>query len=423
MKLGPKNLNLEHLKHSSLMFSASIVGGLFNFLLQIVANNFLTEKDFSFMYSLFTLSMIFGVLGISVLTMVAKEISSYGAKGDKARVSYVFVHTLIKMLTIVGFSFIIFLPFAGKIASILSRPDAVTAVIVTGFLMCLSVVVPIGYGALQGLERFTKWSLSMILFSFMRLSIGITLIYLGFNVTGAVSASVIAYIIIFLIILYWLRDIVLLKDKKEADESLIEYYKTSWWITIAFFFNYIICFVDILIVQHYFHGDNAAIYSSASLLGRAIFYLPWALAASMFPKVSKLLAEGKPSVGLLKSTLKYSLSLCLAAAIGLYFLADFIVGWLLKSSYTLEVPSLLKVFVFALIPYALTTILIYYNIAAHRIKVLWVLLAASILHLFLLNNFRNSLLEIVNMLAVSGVIICGALLIFTLYEEGKAGRI
>ena len=403
------------------MFFATILSGLFNFLLQIVANNFLTENDFSFMYSLFTLSMIFGVLGISVLTMVSKEISAYRVASEQAKIAYLFVHTLIKISIAAAIAFVLFLPFAGKVASILNRPDASTAVIITGFLMCLSVVVPIGYGALQGLEKFNRWSLSMISFSFMRLAVGVVFIYLGYNVTGVISASVIAYTITFLIILYWLKDIVF-GEEKAVKENLIAYYKSSWWITTAFFFNYIICFIDILIVQHYFFGDNAALYSSASLLGRATFYLPWALAASMFPKVSKLAAEGKSSIELLKTTLKYSFILCLAAASCIFVLSDFIVSWLLKSSYGAQVPGLLKIFTFALIPYALTTILIYYNIAVHRIKVLWVLFAGAIMHLLLLNNFRNSLTEIVYTLAISGIIICVALFVFTFYQESRLNK-
>jgi O-antigen/teichoic acid export membrane protein len=350
--------------------------------------------------------------------MISKEISAYRAVNEQAKIAYLFVHTLIKISIIIAVVFVLFLPFAGKIASILNRPDASIAVIITGLLMCLSVVVPVSYGALQGLEKFNQWSLGMIIFSFIRLAAGVVLIYLGYNVTGALVASVIAYIVSFLIILYWLRDIIF-GEEKAVNENLIAYYKTSWWITAAFFFNYIICFIDILIVQHYFSGNDAALYSSASLLGRATFYLPWALAASMFPKVSKLIAEGKSSLELLKTTLKYSFVLCLSAAICIFIFSNLIVGWLLKGSYGLQVPGLLKIFTFALIPYALITILIYYNIAAHRIKVLWVLFAGAIMHLLLLSNFRNSLSEIVYTLAVSGIIICAALFVFTFSQENR----
>jgi len=124
-----------------------------------------------------------------------------------------------------------------------------------------------------------------------------------------------------------------------------------------------------LLVPRFFSPNDAAVWVSASLLGRITFYMPLALAVSMFPKVSKLTTEGKSSLQLLKTTLKYSFAICLAAATFIFMFSDAIVGWLLKSSYSLQVPALLRVFTFALIPYALITVLIYYNIAAHRIKV------------------------------------------------------
>ena len=415
MNFSDDKIKNDLLKHSSLMFLATIVSGSFNFLLQIVANRKLMEGDFAFMYSLFTLSMIFGVLGMSVLSMISKQISHYRASGQVSKVSYLLVHTLGKISLIALAVFIVFLPFAGKIASILNRPGEVTAVMVTGFLMCLSVVVPVVYGALQGMERFKQWSLSMIIFAALRFTIGCSLIYLGFNVTGAISASIIAYILIFALIFYWLKD-VCFGEENPVRDNLIDYYKTSWWIVVAFLFNYIICFVDILIVQHYFI-EGSAVYSSASLLGRTIFYLPLALAAGMFPKVSAACADRKCPLPLLKTTLKYSFTLCALAAVIICTLADFLVSLVLKSAYSADVPALLRIFVFAFIPYALITILIYYNIAAHRVKVLWVLLGGAIMHLVLLNFFRQSLSMVIKTLAVSGVIICAALLIFTFGQK------
>ena len=417
MKINFKNINVDLIKHGGLMFTATIVGGIFNLTLQVVANNYLSAANFTFMGVLFTACMGVGILGVSILTMVSKEISAYSATGNKAKIAYLFMHTLIKVSIISAVAFIVSIPLASKFAAFYHNPDATTTVILTGLLMCLSLIVPIAYGVLQGMERFKQWSFSMILFSFLRLASGVALILLGFNLTGVISASVIAYIISFVIILYWLRDIIF-GEEKPVQENLIAYYKTSWWITIAFLFNFILCYIDMLLVPRFFSPNDAAVWVSASLLGRITFYMPLALAVSMFPKVSKLTTEGKSSLQLLKTTLKYSFALCLTAATFIFIFSDAIVGLLLKSSYSLQVPGLLRVFTFALIPYALITVLIYYNIAAHRIKVLWVLFAGTIMHVLLLNNFRNSLTEIVYILAISGSIICVVLFIFTFSKRG-----
>lgn len=412
-----EKLKDELIKHSSMMFSATILGGLCNFLFQIYANHNLLPNNFALLYSLITLSMMAGILGMTVLTMMAKQVSYYRTKDETGKIAYLFTHMLGKISLIALLGFVIFLPFSQKIALFFNRPDANLAVIITGLLMALSIILPISYGTLQGLQHFKQWSLSMLLFALVRLLSGILLIYLGFKVAGAISGSIVAFIVTFLIILVWIRGLIF-REEKPAKVSLIDFYKTSWWILGSFLFGNIICFIDILLVQHFLENE-AAHYSSASMLARTIFYLPWAIAASMFPKVSALYAQKKSTLALLKKTLLYSLILCALAALAIFMLSKFIVSFLLDSAYLETVPSLLKLFVFALIPYALITILVYYNIAAHKIKVVTILLPLAVFHIVLLSIFHSSLKMIVITLAASGTIIFTTLLIFTLKSTQK----
>jgi len=412
-----KKLKDDLLRHSGVMFMASIVGGLFNFLFQIYANHNLSPDDFALFYSLATLSLMIGILGMTGLTMVAKQVSHYKTNNETGKIAYLFTHMLGKTSLLVFFGFIIYLPFTQKIASFFNRPDANLAVIITGILLAISLIAPIAYGLLQGLEKFNQWSLSMILFSLLRLLSGILLVYLGFKVTGAISSSLVAYVIVFIMILYWMRKLIF-REEKPVQVSLIDFYKTSWWILGAFLFGNVICFIDILLVQHFLQSGSAQ-YSSASMLGRAIFYLPWALGASMFPKVSALAAQNKPTMHLLKKTLSFSFILCSSAAIIIFVMSRFIISLLLDKVYLETVPGLLRMFVFALIPYALITILVYYNIAMHRVKVVGVLLLQAVFYVTLLALFHSSLKQVIFVLGLSGIIIFISLLIFTLKADNK----
>ncbi len=412
-----RKLKDDLLKHGSIMFTASILGGLFNFLFQIYANHNLSPDDFALFYSLVTLSLMIGILGMTGLTMVAKQVSHYRTNNEIGKIAYLFTHMLGKTSLLAFLAFIIYLPFSSKIASFFNRPDANLAVIITGILLATSLIVPVAYGLLQGLEKFNQWSISMILFSLFRLLSGILLVYLGFKVTGAISSSLVAYVIIFIMILYWMRELVF-REEKPVQVSLVDFYKTSWWILGAFLFGNVICFVDILLVQHFLQSGSAQ-YSSASMLGRAIFYLPWALGASMFPKVSTLAAQNKSTLHLLKKTLCLSFVLCSLAAMIMFAMSRFIISLLLDKVYLEVVPALLKIFVFALIPYALITILVYYNIAMHRVRIVFILLPQAIFHITLLALFHSSLKQVIFILGLSGTIIFITLLIFTLKMGNK----
>ncbi len=412
-----RKLEDDLLKHGGVMFMASILGGLFNFLFQIYANHNLSPDNFALFYSLVTLSLMIGILGMTGLTMVAKQVSHYRANNETDKIAYLFTHMLGKTSLVAFLGFIIYLPFAPKIASFFNRPDANLAVIATGILLAISLVVPIAYGLLQGLERFNQWSLNMILLALIRLISGILLVYAGFKVTGAISSSIVAYVITFIIILYWIRGLIFGKEK-QVQVSLVDFYKSSWWILGAFLFGNIICFIDILLVQHFLQSFSAQ-YSSASMLGRAIFYLPWALGASMFPKVSTLAAQNKSAVHLLKRTLCLSFGLCLLAALVMFATSRFIISFLLDKVYLETAPGLLRMFVFALMPYALVTILVYYNIAMHRVKIVFILLLQAIFHITLLGLFHSSLKQVIFILGLSGTMIFITLLIFTLKTGNK----
>ena len=139
----------------------------------------------------------------------------------------------------------------------------------------------------------------------------------------------------------------------------------------------------------------------------------------MFPKVSTLAAQNKPTLHLLKKTLYLSFVLCSLAAIIIFVISRFIISLLLDKVYLEIVPGLLRMFVFALIPYALITILVYYNIAMHRVKIVGVLLLQAVFYIILLALFHSSLKQVIFILGFSGTIIFITLLIFTLKTDNK----
>jgi len=124
----------------------------------------------------------------------------------------------------------------------------------------------------------------------------------------------------------------------------------------------------------------------------------------MFPKVSEEKTRGGDSLPLLKQSLIYSLLLCLGAALFFFFFPKLIIN-IFRPAYSAAVPPLLKGFGFALIPLALTTILVYYNLAVHRMKFIYGLGGGVFLHIVLLSKFHATLLQVILVLGISGTFI------------------
>lgn len=283
---------------------------------------------------------------------------------------------------------------------------------------------PVAFGTLQGLQKFTAWAINGILSISVRLISGILLVFLGLRVTGAMGSSIFAAAVAFGLALIPLKFLFSQGNPQRNPESridLVQMYKYSFPVLISVFFLSILSFVDILLVKHFFSKSLAADYSTASILGRTIIYLPGVMSMVMFPKVSEAMAKGEKTNLLLRKSIIYSLFLCLVASLVLFSFPGFIVG-IFRPAYSVTVPPLLKAFGFALIPLAMVSILVYYNLALHRMRFIYVLVAGSLFHIILLSIFRASLLQVIFILGLSGTFIL-ALIAATTLRAGKSIRL
>jgi uncharacterized membrane protein len=73
----------------------------------------------------------------------------------------------------------------------------------------------------------------------------------------------------------------------------------------------------------------------------------------------------------------------------------------------------LRVFGIAMSPFALINILIYYNLACHKIKFLYFLLGGVFLQVTLLIIFHASFSQVILILGLSGLLILTSLLLLT----------
>ena len=99
---------------------------------------------------------------------------------------------------------IIYLLLSPLIASFL-RIDNLTPVIVISSYLLIALLLPITRGIIQGLQNFTQLGISFILEGITKLGLGILLIYIGLGVSGAILAFTFAYVIPFILTLYFLK--------------------------------------------------------------------------------------------------------------------------------------------------------------------------------------------------------------------------
>ena len=398
------------IKQANIMMVAAVVTGFFNFLYQILMNRGLRKEDFADFYVLLGVFVILSVPSMTIQTVIAKRISQLRAKDDYAGMTRIFSGSLRRILILGTISLVLFVLVSSYLRDFLDIGSKLP-VIVMGVALLFALLVPVGYGALQGLQKFTSLGLNLILSTLVRVGSGVLLVSLGFKVSGAIGSSIIFAIFAFGLALISLQP---LFRQSPAGEKIdfLQMYRYSFPVLLAFFLLTLLSFVDMLLVNH-FLKEGAADYSTASVLGRAIIYIPMAISMVMFPKVAEAEAKGENPSRLLGKSLLYSILLCLVASLFFFSFPKLIIR-IFRPEYLSTAPPLLKGFGFALMPFGLIGILVYYNLAIHRMKFLYALTGGTILHIILLSLFHATLLQVILVLGLSGTIILGMMLAVTI---------
>jgi O-antigen/teichoic acid export membrane protein len=389
------------LKHGGILFIATILGGISNFLFQIFMNHGLSPSQFAALYALLAITLISSVPGMSIQTLMAKQVSHLKAKDEMHKVAGLTLYFLGRIALIATLILILILALTPKIARFLKIED-LNSVVVVGFVVSLAFILPIGYGVLQGLQHFASLGITMMLFSISRLILALILVFiLRLGTSGALGSSIFAFLITGVLIF-----LVLKKEFKGPAEEPTSFEKMQsfiWVLLVSFTFAFILSFIDIILVKHFFTSQEAAQYSAASVLGRAVFYFPWAISGAMFPKVSYAHTRGESTRPLLLKSLSYSFFLSLIPAVFFLFFPGLFLR-ILKAQY-LEAAYLLRAFGFAMLPFVLLTVLVYYNLAIHNKGIMYVLGISTVFHLVILSIFHSSLLQIILALGTSGLTI------------------
>ena len=390
--MGLKKLLYENefLRHSGILFLASVVGGFLSYLYQVYVGRVLGPSEYSVFGSIVALLYIISVPTATVQTSIAKLVSEYN--NEYGKIKYLLIAALKKLSLLAGLVTIVFILLSEYIAEFL-KIDSITPLIILSMLLFFSFLTPVLMGALQGLQMFTQMGIYGILGAFFKLIFGVLLVYLGFGVNGALMALVIAGVLALLLTLIPLR---FLKDYK-AVQNETKFLNYSMLVLLAtlgltFFPN-----VDVLLVKHYFSNTDAGYYAAAALLGKIILFATGPIAMVMFPKVSAMHIKKENGIVLLRNSLFYISAISISVITLFFLFPDFIVNMMFGSEF-IGLKQILGYFAVALAFFSLANAVVFYDLAIRKYRFLYVFAIISILEISLIIFYHDSLLVVVRIL-------------------------
>jgi O-antigen/teichoic acid export membrane protein len=174
---------------------------------------------------------------------------------------------------------------------------------------------------------------------------------------------------------------------------------------------------DMVMVKHSFSAQEAGIYASASIIGKAVMYLPGAVVLAMFPMVAQSNALRFNSHHLLKRAITICLCLSGAGALLLFTFPELIIIFFFANKY-MEATEAVRIFGIAMLPMAMLLILMNYFMARGMSIFSYILILGALVETILILFFHSSLITVIYILLSVGVIFSSMGFILIYFENG-----
>lgn len=382
-----------------------------NYFFNLLMGRLLTPVEYGILATLISLSIIVSIPNTVIATVITKFSADFFAKRERPKISRLarkFTYYTALGSAAIFFSFVV---FHQLIQSFLKIDDS-RLVILTGAMVGFGLISSVNNGIFRGLLLFKLMTFFSILGMIIKLFLSWYLVSLNYAVFGALLAIFVSYALPWIISFWPIRDFFREKSKQlfGLRKKVLSFSLPTFSSTI---FATLFLSSDLILVKHYFSGEEAGIYAATSIMGKAIFYALAPIANVFFSVIAQSFAQGKK---LFKETI---LSFLLTVIPGLiavsiyFFKSELIIKIFFPKKEYLATADILGPYAVYIFFYSLTFLFINFFLATERIKMSLLALLGVFLQISLIIFLHQSLLQVI---LVCLLVITLLLLLFILYS-------
>jgi len=396
-------------RHGTIMVVFTLLASFFVYIYQLAMGALLTPVEYGTLLSLLSLFTIVSIFSQTIQTSVAKFTSRFKVQNRLGGIKYLWKFSLKRTLLLGSVLFLILALLSPLISRFLNIDNNWYFILLFSALI-LYFTFPANLGVLQGLQRFLPLGLSHAIANFLRLAIGVLLVYFGFGLYGALLCIPLAVSIGFIVSLSFIRDVARVKNERVEVRGLFAY--TGLALLAIFAFG-MLTNIDVVLAKHYLGPENAGNYAAISILGRIVLLAPMGVAVAMFPKTSDLFEAGGAHRPLLLKAMSPTVLLAGAVVLVFWLFPDFVIDLLFGGKYPSATPYLFE-YGLAMALFAIAFLLLSYFLSLNQTKVAFPFLGAMVLQLVLIAFFHSSIAQLVDIMFISGVACLASMLPFYL---------
>ena len=411
MEFIKKIIRHELVSGSFYIFIGSMGANILAFLLNLFLARNLSYADYGIFASLLSVITLAAIPSNSINTIIVKFATAYYSKNEINKVNNFY---LISFKFIFLFSLAIlslFILFSGPLSNYLHLENKFY-IIITGLTVVAFYFSTLNTAFLQSIMKFAFISVIGFLGGFVKLIVGVVLVYAGFRVFAGLWSIFFMALGIFLIAFVPLSRILkaVSKEKILIPKKEIINYSIPAFITVLFLTSF--TSIDVILVKHFFNSSQAGFYAGLSLVGKVIFYFTAPIPLVMFPLLIKRHTIGQAYKKLFY--LAMLLVLIPSSFITLFYFIypQIVINLFLGGRDYLILSKYLGYFGIFLTLFSIVNVVVSLFLSLNEKRVLFFVVPAAFLQIILIYSFHKDFYQIIYASIFVSIILITSLLIY-----------
>jgi O-antigen/teichoic acid export membrane protein len=390
----------KFIRGSALLFAAMMVGNVFGYFFQLAMGRMLTVEAYGEMNALMSLMILFGLPFSTLLNFFARQTAIYFSTSNLTKIKGLHRFGTIK-------TYIVMVPvicLLGLLSPLIADYLELTFDLVLAILLCvfITAIITVNTGIIQGMQYFRSLSIISAGTSILKFAFAVLFVGFGWGVRGALGGLIATGLVVWGGS-QWLILSRLPETKKNFILAFNEVYRYVGGLFLANSFFAVMTQADVILIKHYFPAQEAGLYASAAIIGKAVMYLPGAIVMALFPMVATNQEAGQSSWKMLSKALMITIVLSGSGAIILFIFPEYVMKALFGERYLSAAP-IVALFGFAMLPMALVLLMMNFHLAQGKTKCVYFLAMAVIIEITGIHCFKGNLKSILYVIMSSGCI-------------------
>ncbi len=395
-------------RNSLILFSGTMLANILNYAFHLVIGRMVSVEIYGEVQSLTSLINIVSVPAMTLTMVATKYAAGFKAENDKFK-SKIVLNYLKRKIAKFLWPVLVIVVLATPLISKFLKIDSNLPLFFIWLMMFISFFLAINIGTLNGWQKFKNSSLVGALGAIVKLFFGIILVKVGFALNGIVGSFVLAGIASYIASVVALKFILQAKNNSKNNHNdefeKIDFFAIRKYIIPVFVGNLainILSNIDMVLAKHNLDATTAGEYGALTIVSKIIFFVTGIIATVLFAMSAEDDHKKNNSMQIFKNASYLMLAVSMIAIIA-YFVAPKLILYILFGNKYVEVAHYLGWFAIMVTLFSFANLIFQYLLSIHRTKIVYSLLAISIITAVMILFFGKSFYAIILIVSLAQV--------------------